>query len=251
MHKTLPCLILLRDVSAYPQSKKETYRDMIPAGLLFSEILFQFGAPHRPITEADIFNAGAFFFGGMIPASGDTLSTDILRKAENIYGDHYLYVHPDRKKPYLADPKGTPLDIHMSVSHSGSFIAAAFSTSNIGLDLQQITAPRPNPVTLSSRFFTPEESETIQSISDPEEQRNLFFRLWTIKESYLKYTGEGLGGGLDTFSIDLQRRTVTPITTDSPKKSEAFFHRLPAPEGYKMSLCAEAEELNTVLFYCE
>ncbi|HWK55182.1 MAG TPA: 4'-phosphopantetheinyl transferase superfamily protein, partial [Hyphomicrobiales bacterium] len=55
---------------------------------------------------------------------------------------------------------------------------------------------------LTARFFAPEELQALQSL--PEADRNeYFFRLWTLKEAYVKALGLGLRIPLDSFVFDL------------------------------------------------
>lgn len=77
-------------------------------------------------------------------------------------------------KPRIADLP----EFHFSISHSGSSVICAVSERPVGADLQ---LPRPVSRRLMSRMFTEREL----SGSDP-------IRLWTLKESYGKLTGEGI-----------------------------------------------------------
>ena len=55
---------------------------------------------------------------------------------------------------------------------------------------------------IAERFFSKQEFQFIQSLTE-EEKIPVFFHLWTVKEAYLKATGEGLGGGLDSIEVDI------------------------------------------------
>ena len=92
-------------------------------------------------------------------------------------------------KPYF------PLapDLHFSLSHSGADWVCALSGQPLGLDLQQ---PRPvDAAALARRFFHMDEAAYLQA--HPED----FFRVWTAKESYVKYTGRGIAGQFASFSV--------------------------------------------------
>lgn len=71
-------------------------------------------------------------------------------------------------KPYL---KEGPF---FSISHSGGFIALAIGEQELGLDLE-------TPRTISHKGFIHLEEEGL----DP-------LLLWVVKESFMKYTGEGI-----------------------------------------------------------
>ncbi len=80
-------------------------------------------------------------------------------------------------KPYT---KVSPI----SISHSGDFVLVGVSDSEIGVDMELI---KPYNKRLITRFFSKDEQEFIKSDTD-------FFLIWTVKEAFLKLTGEGLKG---------------------------------------------------------
>lgn len=81
----------------------------------------------------------------------------------------------------------------ISLSHSGAWAAAGIGPVPHGIDVE---VPR-NPEmiqALAERWFLPAEAEALRSA--PEKERTeLFFRFWTVKESFLKMTGRGLREG--------------------------------------------------------
>ena len=95
-------------------------------------------------------------------------------------------------------------DFFFSISHSGEYAACVISDVPVGVDIQQ---KRPTKANIAKRFFQWEEAEKIEK--EPRESRtDLFFRYWTGKESYLKLTGQGLWGGLDSFFVDLDEKKI-------------------------------------------
>lgn len=85
-------------------------------------------------------------------------------------------------KPYV--PGGPAFNC----SHSGSFVCCAVHGSPVGIDLE---ARRPVRAALAARICTPEELVFAApgGVFDPLR----FLQLWTAKEAWVKYTGEGLG----------------------------------------------------------
>lgn len=81
-----------------------------------------------------------------------------------------------------------------SVSHSGDLWACAISTRRVGLDIQRITSERNTPA-ITRRFFHPEETAFLE-----QNGYNGFFSVWTAKESYVKYTGDGIDDRFSGFS---------------------------------------------------
>ncbi len=84
-------------------------------------------------------------------------------------------------------------DFHVSLSHSGRWAVIGWGESPLGVDVEQVARCR-NWESLSRRFFTGEE----QAFADSPLS---FARVWTGKESYLKYLGTGLHKPLNSFCI--------------------------------------------------
>ncbi len=93
-------------------------------------------------------------------------------------------------KPYIKEY----VNVHFSISHSGKWWVCAFSSSAIGLDLQQIKEK--DSFALARRFFHADEIDWLRHRDKRE-----FYRLWAYKESYVKYSGIGLNRGLSFFSV--------------------------------------------------
>ena len=111
------------------------------------------------------------------------------------------YGYSEQGKPYLKDYP----QIHFSLSHSGNVVACVVSEQEIGLDVQEHVKVNKR---LAERFFTEKENILLKAQPDEGAYRELFFRLWSIKESYIKYTGLGMKQGLDTFEIDWENKAV-------------------------------------------
>ena len=90
-------------------------------------------------------------------------------------------------KPYL---EGNP--VYFNLSHSGNMVMCAISDMRVGCDIE-LMKKQPN-LRVAKRFFAKEEYESIKENSD-------FYRLWTLKESYVKLNGEGIKGIADSFSF--------------------------------------------------
>lgn len=90
-------------------------------------------------------------------------------------------------KPSIA---GSPL--HFNVSHSHELAIFAVSERRIGIDVEHVCS-RNSYAGIARRYFSPEEQSLLSSVP-PEERQRWFFRIWTLKEAYLKATGEGLAG---------------------------------------------------------
>lgn len=103
-------------------------------------------------------------------------------------------------KPYLRDLP----DIHFNISHTKGLVACAIGQAPVGIDVERIK-PYPKSVL---RKMTEKERFYIQNAKDPDEA---FVRVWTMKETMVKWTGEGLAA----FS-------QTECVPDDFKENQAF-----------------------------
>ncbi len=96
-------------------------------------------------------------------------------------------------KPSFAAQNG----YYFNLSHSGKRAMCAFAKAVIGCDVEQ--SGRFNE-SFIRRFFGEEEVSYLLNV--PESMlNNECTRIWTLKESYMKCDGRGIGIGAETFSV--------------------------------------------------
>lgn len=101
----------------------------------------------------------------------------------NTYGKPSLISHPD---------------LPFNVSHSGDWVAViSGGHAPLGVDVEKIS---PIDMKIAERFFSPLESRNLAAVS-AKQQLEIFYQLWTLKESYIKAMGMGLSMPLDSFSM--------------------------------------------------
>lgn len=136
----------------------------------------------------------------------------------------------EKGKPYLTEYTG----IHFNLSHSGDYVCCAISDGPVGVDIQEKGKVR---MALAERFFTPVERQMLSECGE-EQRQDLFFRMWSIKESYLKLTGEGLSGGLSGFEILWQEKGIVRRQPGQEKgQVEAYFEETDEVPGYSFCVC--------------
>jgi len=92
-------------------------------------------------------------------------------------------------KPYLKDHK----DLHFSISHTKNCVACAVGECPIGLDVEAVCDRDHSKIAV--RMFTDNE-KTVASQSE-----DGFYRIWTMKESFVKMTGDGIFGTSSDFDV--------------------------------------------------
>ncbi|TSA39632.1 4'-phosphopantetheinyl transferase superfamily protein [archaeon] len=120
----------------------------------------------------------------------------ILASALSIDAAAVRFTHQTTGKPRI-EGEGGPW---FNVSHSGGIaLMAIASDRRVGVDIERI---RPIVDHDPAMYFSQEEVRDLKRL--PEQQRErAFFRGWTRKEAYLKARGDGLGFGLQNFSVAL------------------------------------------------
>lgn len=134
-------------------------------------------------------------------------------------------------KPYF---KELP-DLHFNLSHSEGFVMCAISDAQVGCDIEYV---RPIDMRLSSRYFHAEESLFLNSVTDEKEKKDAFFRLWTLKESFIKASGLGFALPLQQFCIEIKKDSAILKKTPPSFGQKVFFKEYSCIEGYKCACCA-------------
>ncbi len=94
-------------------------------------------------------------------------------------------------KPYFKELS----DIHFNMSHCPKGVACAVSDRPVGIDIEEIQFDEP----VAMRVFNADEYARIKECATPAEK---FTELWTMKESYLKLTGQGISMDLKNVIAD-------------------------------------------------
>jgi 4'-phosphopantetheinyl transferase len=133
-------------------------------------------------------------------------------------------------KPALA-PAFSAAGLRFSISHSRGWAACAIAHTDVGVDVESI---HDGAVLDVVDRFAPAEVELLRS--QPRDQlTRLFTRLWTLKEAFLKATGEGLRRPLDSlsFAVDPVRLAFPPGHPPGPRGDDpaawTFAEFSPAP----------------------
>lgn len=128
---------------------------------------------------------------------------------------------------------GKPLadGLFFNVSHSGNYVVGVVSDCEVGCDIEKVSRA---PMKVAQHYFSPAESEYINS--EPDKDR-AFFTIWTLKESYMKMTGQGLSLALDSFEI---LKTVNGFSLGKTPERQCFFRTLEF-DGYIFSVSNETD----------
>ena len=165
----------------------------------------------------------------------DVILSKLLYELVGLKRGDYKILVGDHGKPYLDIP------FYFNISHSKDYWACAFSDSSIGFDLEKIAHAR---MEVAKRFFHINEIEILKSLSG-RAQDNMFFKFWSAKESFVKYTGAGLTRPLASFEIvgnkikakeNFLNLYLLPLSIDSDYSSYITTASLESVELIKLNL---------------
>lgn len=147
------------------------------------------------------------------------LLQDVISRELGLTTDEINILDGLNGKPFLENnPR-----FRFNLSHSGEYVALAYGHINVGVDIEQI---RTDNQKIAGRCFTENEQKYV----DGDDER--FTELWTMKESYLKYTGDGITVPLNSFEIDAPNKRV--VDTTATYQTYKF-------DNYVLSVCAEGD----------
>ena len=157
----------------------------------------------------------------------------LLRKVLSLYGVNAEDIRTGTDgKPFVEG-------IGFNVSHSENPAACAVGNGAVGCDVEKITEA---PDGVAAHFFHPNETRYLEACGKQASDES-FFRIWTMKESYLKMTGEGLMLPLNQFEV-------------LPESGEVIREKRLLPCGiteyrimdYQAAVCANEPRSRTVTF---
>lgn len=131
-----------------------------------------------------------------------------------------------------------------NLSHSGKYALCSFSTAKeckIGCDVQKIKEVKDS---LAQRFFTEGEHAYVMRGETKQEREERICRLWALKESFAKATGEGLRIGLSNFDVGFDTMD-RPVLLEQPKRMhDAYYFREYSLENeeYQIAVCASVNQ---------
>lgn len=150
---------------------------------------------------------------------------------------------PPRDLRFEYGPHGKPLlaqhpALHFNLSHSGDrAVVVVCRRGPVGVDIEALRPSRPFR-RLADRFFAPPEADWLASLPAAA-QRNAFYRMWTLKEGYLKAIGTGLTLSSRAFVIDagVEPAQLVETPADQQDASAWTLHEVSATAGYVAALC--------------
>ena len=159
----------------------------------------------------------------MLADEGITDAQDRIRRGEN-------------GKPYI---DGNP--VFFNLSHSGEYVLGITADREAGCDIQKVKTCRGSVV---NRFFHSDEKSYIEAAADSAERDRRYTRVWALRESLVKCTGEGLRRDMKSFHFSFRDgKPLLHLSAESEDEKECPEYAFSEPEidGYQCACCIKKE----------
>lgn len=138
----------------------------------------------------------------------------------------------ENNKPIL---KNCPQELYFNLSHSGDMAMCIIADSEVGCDIQKMTN-KEDYIKIAQRFFHPEEIQMIENARE-DEKRELFYRIWALKESFIKATGKGFRTPLKDFRVSLKNDKPQVFINDKLENIYQLEEIKVGNSEYKSAIC--------------
>ena len=128
-------------------------------------------------------------------------------------------------KPYIENS-----NLHFNLSHSGNYALCVCADEAVGCDIEKIKECN---LKVAQRFFSKSEFAVLKNSDNT---AHVFTKMWTLKESALKFSGKGISGGLDCYDFSEYYKE------DKFRMMNLHFFSF-EKDGYSVSICSEGDAL--------
>jgi 4'-phosphopantetheinyl transferase len=198
----------------------------------------EFGAPEGPVIAqwrecldaAEQAQAARFHFpvDRLTYIAAHWLIRHALTSVDGLPPADWRFIAETHGKPRI-DPVLGRTHLRFNLSHTRGFVACAVSLADsVGIDVETCSHA-PTESDIAERFFSPSELSILRGVPR-DQQPYTFLRFWTLKEAFIKATGEGLYRPLESFSFSLDPVSIAFDAQDVDQAASwKFFELRPTP----------------------
>jgi len=172
---------------------------------------------------------------GRVYLLGRALLREELSRRSGIAAQELKLARDARGRPFLRD---SPLAFSLSYGPRWvALLSAGDGRDGLGVDIEESSRLRRDPLRLAVRLFTAEEVDWLASRA-VEERRDAFLRIWTVKEAWCKASGRALADMLPGPGVVTAARQESGVLQPVVPGAAGVGFRLlrPAP-GVALALC--------------
>lgn len=128
-------------------------------------------------------------------------------------------------------------NIYFNISHSGDYVVVGISDREIGIDIERINGKETKLLDLAKLAYSKEEYNWILKNKYTLIKKN-FYKIWTLKESYVKFIGKGLSIPLDSFKFQKYKGNIY-LNKNGLLIKHIQFKNYNLHDKYILSICYE------------
>jgi len=180
---------------------------------------------------------------GRLPAHRRRKADGLLRQEDKALSVGAWCLYEQMLKAYGLTERAT-----YNLSHSGSFCLCSVDDSyaesrQLGCDLEAIRDLRRQ---VAKRFFCEGENDFIQEIQSEEGQIQRFYRLWVLKESFMKATRLGMKLDMKQFEIGFSKGDKPYLKRQPKEFAGEYFYKEYVLGGipYRIAVCSNTGDFS-------
>ena len=129
-------------------------------------------------------------------------------------------------------------DVFFNISHSGEMVVLGISDKEIGVDVEKVKHFKES---LINYVFMPQDQELAKELMESGSDKDkVYTRLWTVKESIMKYSGKGIS--LSPKNILLRLEDGKIKASSAACDCEALNLMPYEIDDYQITVCSEYED---------
>lgn len=161
------------------------------------------------------------------------ISRKILSKELGILAQDLKIKRNPFGKPFLEGQKR-----HFNISYSNNMFLMATDNAPIGVDIEHVKEIE--EINNLIEHFHPKEKRSFHQ-TEKSKKLHSFYRLWVLKECYIKAIGKGLSCSLDSFYIRIDKASTSLICSEEKDLSWKL-KSYSIPGEYALAICARHDE---------
>lgn len=165
--------------------------------------------------------------------TGERLIRDIAGRELGIEAAAIQFDTNAYGKPFLVGHPG----FHFNLSHSGRWVVCAVGANPVGIDVEQKGGADQET---AAGLFSEEERQDLAAYSAAD-LRSHFYRLWTLKESFMKCIGKGFFADLGSFTIKIGDDGIFQKERSGAIDPRYTFRIFDLDRDYALAACSEGE----------
>jgi 4'-phosphopantetheinyl transferase len=127
--------------------------------------------------------------------------------------------------------------IQFNLSHSGEWVVIACDKYNLGVDVEKMNLNF--DIGIVEKFYATSEMQALNKISNQSGRSTFFYKLWVLKESYIKAIGRGLHCPLNSITFEIDAQVITACEGDDKNALPWNFQLYQLAPDYYCAICCD------------